>query len=404
MIDKLKLIIIFCIIVMFSPAYSCKASETSQFNLYCSNSNVEAGKNCLVEVFTKFPEFQNISAFRVKITFDTSNLEFENIYNKQGVTLANEFKSSVKGNTLTIIYVTSNEGINLTPNSDTEIFSLKFKAKANSVGSHSTITATFDGVSDYDINEIYAENPLPLNINIVDKIMSDCSLKDLVPSEGDLSPEFNPQIYNYDLTVPYSTKFIEFDALPNNPNAYAKVSRKNLNSAGSKTLIKITVTDSVTKDKSIYFVNVNRSSKPSSANDSNSSSENVNSQNSSGSTKNNSSSKGSSSYYSSDNYFNKDTDNDLSNSSLSQDDGSVDNNIENENVDSSETVPVNQDVSNSSDNPTNTSKTIVVKENKFNVFLAGFCMCCLMLIGGYFIHTVVKNYYSKKKNNVANNT
>lgn len=89
---------------------------------------------------------------------------------------------------------------------------------------------------------------------------------------------------------------------------------------------------------------------------------------------------------------------------MSQDDDSVDNNIENENVDSSETVPVNQDVSNSSDNPTNTSKTIVVKENKFNVFLAGFCMCCLMLIGGYFIHTVVKNYYSKKKNNVANNT
>lgn len=80
-------------------------------------------------------------------------------------------------------------------------------------------------------------------------------LLDLVPSSGELSPEFSPDHYSYTIQVPYEVQKMEFETRQTE-GASVSVNRKNLGSGGSTVDFIITV--SMGSQKTKYTVSVTR--------------------------------------------------------------------------------------------------------------------------------------------------
>ncbi len=86
-----------------------------------------------------------------------------------------------------------------------------------------------------------------------------CKLINLSPSEGKLTPSFNPDITEYNLNVSGDTKSIDFNTYPENDSLNVKVSRKKLFAPGKTTVVKIFVSNPWIKGlKKTYTVKVNR--------------------------------------------------------------------------------------------------------------------------------------------------
>ncbi len=117
--------------------------------------------------------------------------------------------------------------------------------------------------------------------NLVNNKNIDCRLKSISPSEGNLSPSFDPNIFNYELTVPKETQEIYFDVTPINESTAVKINRHKLGSKGTITYINITC-----KNKSqnlSYLIKVKRNACSSNSNEEDSTHNNT-TQNKKGST------------------------------------------------------------------------------------------------------------------------
>ena len=92
------------------------------------------------------------------------------------------------------------------------------------------------------------------------ELNSDASLLSLTPASGTLTPAFDPDIYQYNLTVPFEVTTMTFTAEAPEGATY-RVNRKNLGAGGSDTLFRITVTAEDGETKKEYHVTVHRSEK-----------------------------------------------------------------------------------------------------------------------------------------------
>ena len=92
------------------------------------------------------------------------------------------------------------------------------------------------------------------------ELNSDASLLSLTPASGTLTPAFDPEIYQYNLTVPFEVTTMTFTAEAPAGATY-RVNRKNLGAGGSDTLFRITVTAEDGETKKEYHVTVHRSEK-----------------------------------------------------------------------------------------------------------------------------------------------
>ena len=92
------------------------------------------------------------------------------------------------------------------------------------------------------------------------ELSADASLLSLTPASGTLTPAFDPDVYEYSLTVPFEVTTMTFTAEVPEGAAY-RVNRKNLGAGGSDTLFRITVTAEDGETKSEYQVTVHRSEK-----------------------------------------------------------------------------------------------------------------------------------------------
>lgn len=242
------------------------------------------GEEINLSVMFSCEEDINISAFRMCISFDKSKFIYKNIYSKDS---SSDFKTYENNNTLTIVYLTSERGIDIPKNSSTCLFELNFKTTSDSSIGTSAFSASADGLCNYDCTEIPCAYIEPITISKVEGEPANCNLSSLSAPGCILAPQFSPDITNYIINVAYSKSSIEFTATPEDPEASVSVSRKTLNAAGKSTNINITVKSPDSNSKKVYTVTVNRGVK-----DSSSSSE---SSKSSKSSKSNKSSKSSSS-------------------------------------------------------------------------------------------------------------
>ena len=92
------------------------------------------------------------------------------------------------------------------------------------------------------------------------ELNSDASLLSLTPASGTLTPAFDPDVYEYSLTVPFEVTTMTFTAEAPEGATY-RVNRKNLGAGGSDTLFRITVTAEDGETKSEYHVTVHRQEK-----------------------------------------------------------------------------------------------------------------------------------------------
>ena len=92
------------------------------------------------------------------------------------------------------------------------------------------------------------------------ELSADASLLSLTPATGNLTPAFDPEIYQYSLTVPFEVTTMTFTAEVPEGAAY-RVNRKNLGAGGSDTLFRITVTAEDGETKKEYHVTVHRQEK-----------------------------------------------------------------------------------------------------------------------------------------------
>src|SRR5699024_4286751 len=92
------------------------------------------------------------------------------------------------------------------------------------------------------------------------ELNSDAFLLSLTPATGTLTPAFDPDIYQYNLTVPFEVTTMTFTSEEPRVGAY-RVNRKNLGSGGSDTALEDTVTAADGETRQVYTVTVHRSEK-----------------------------------------------------------------------------------------------------------------------------------------------
>ena len=98
------------------------------------------------------------------------------------------------------------------------------------------------------------ETSLKINNPEIDK----CKLKNLIPDIGTLSPNFDPEIYEYDMIVDSDIKFLNFEAIPTLEHLDVRIAHRYLSAPGKYTDVTITVANPDLKLKETYTVHVYR--------------------------------------------------------------------------------------------------------------------------------------------------
>jgi hypothetical protein len=135
-----------------------------------------------------------------------------------------------------------------------EIFSVVFAVKNKVCSGTTSIHTNFKGL---DTNETVCSNDSKINIK-GNPGVDNCKLRALTSAQGNISPDFDPNVFNYTMEVPAETQDVDLNVTPASEDLSVKISRRKLAAAGKSTDIKITVSNKNLKTKSVYNVEVKR--------------------------------------------------------------------------------------------------------------------------------------------------
>lgn len=263
MLKCLKFLVCICLCTYLFCALNMvsEAEDTLQINMASDNVSPVSGEEFVIRLNFVPSKNINVAAYRLKVNFDSSKITYKGLYSN---IINDDFKSYVKGDKLTILYVTTEKGFSINAGTSKTVLELNFKVLSSCDIGSTEISATIDGLCDYDINEIPLPVIEPVIINVVQTGEGNCDLATLALNEYKLVPSFSSDITSYSVEVPYSKSTIEFTAVPLDEEATVKANRKTLKSAGTTTDIDLTVTSADKKTKKVYKVKVNRLDKESS--------------------------------------------------------------------------------------------------------------------------------------------
>lgn len=202
----------------------------------------------------------NLSAINMAIKFNDKNFKFKKAVISNGK--KTNLKSRQINGEISLLF-TDYDGMYFPDESETELFILDFIVNTDAEYSTNQITAEIFSAYDNSGNSVKFENNFSKFLNISPSDPSICEFLSLTPSEGELSPKFEPHLYNYTLDVLHDIKDIYFDFSLKNANCTVKINRHRLNAAGKITEIKITVSNKENGSVLVYNVKVNRAAKPS---------------------------------------------------------------------------------------------------------------------------------------------
>lgn len=189
--------------------------------------------------------YGKVSACVFVVSFDSGMIDFVDTQEISGGYLV----STLDGNELRTVYSSweGSEGLG----------SVSFEFKARK-GADTTDTRIEVSIEQVAAREAVQDIP-PVGVEYQGRPgeSSEAKLLSLSPSDGELEPEFSPDITQYKVSVPYSVEEMNF-GLSASPGAKVSVNRRKLGSGGSDTLFRLTVTaeDGVTKQ--VYSVDVHR--------------------------------------------------------------------------------------------------------------------------------------------------
>ncbi len=234
------------------------SDDTLAISLACDNPYPVSGEEITFSLNFLPSEPINVSAYRLKVKFDSSKLSYKGLYSYIN---NDDFKSYTKDGDLTVLFVTSENGVNLKSGSVQTMLELNFKVLSSCDIGPLEVSAVVDGLCDYDATAIPLPNIDPVEINVVQTGDANCDLATLSLDDYTITPAFSADITTYSVDVPYSKSTIEFITAPLDDTANVKANRKTLKSAGTVTDVNLTVTSADKKSKKVYTVKVNRLSK-----------------------------------------------------------------------------------------------------------------------------------------------
>ena len=374
-------IIIINLLVASGTCFKSYADEERSISFTSTiDSNHQApGGKIKLKIYSQSNFDDNISAFRLYLSFDNSRLSYKGIKVSDAMD-DGRFKLREENGSIVAIFLEDKQGLKAEKDKITSLFEVDFSISEDVMYDSTNIEAYVDSALDSNCNDINIYNSLNQNITISSPLPADTSLKSLSPNSGTLTPDFDSNITNYSIDVDSSIDSITFDAIPVDPAAIVKINKKSLGKQGSTTEISITVTSPDKNSSTVYSVNVNRllkettvsateSSKSASASTSSkkTSSSNSNTASSNSKTANSSSSKSASSSASSS----------KKSASASSSSTKPSSNQQIKSVKSSS--------SESNKNPyTEIGHNLVMKKNSFDVFLM-FILMCVCIFAAIFL-------------------
>lgn len=257
--DKIKTIIkskyfllnLLMIISIIFPAchaldYSIKISEPQE--AYNVNSAVYVGFEAKGRRRSDF-----LRPFKCRLYFDPNTLEYKKIICKNPVKRTDikveKFDNYVdifcSPNALRELYF---------PKGVSDIFDLVFTVNQKATTHKSDVTAEF---KPFNGENILNSQNITLNI-IGNPLLENCKLNFLEISEGNLSPEFSPNTYEYTATVPSYIKQLDIQAVPMCEDLSVKINKRNLNINEGTVDVTVTVSNKSLGIKSVYTIRVSR--------------------------------------------------------------------------------------------------------------------------------------------------
>ncbi len=242
---------IFCIILLILLSLNTKALSTESSII--GNKNVSPGESVSILFGTNQPAKYLPENFNVRIEFDAN--VFKNSptveYNDEIKQNYRHKKENINNNTVNLSFNLSRDHRYVKFNSKKDLFKINFTVKDNCKTNQTKVTIIKSE------NGAESSEVLTLNINQslnLSNCSADCKLNKLIPSQGHLSPEFNPDVHEYVLKVSQNTKYIDFDT---SAGGEVHINKRKLNAAGkSPTDIIITVYGNGRKNKNVYHVKV----------------------------------------------------------------------------------------------------------------------------------------------------
>lgn len=196
--------------------------------------------------------------YKIQVTFDDSKLKYKK-FNYKGSFKKKDLQIEKSENLLELNYCPEGKPIKRkTRKVKSESLEFIFAVKNTAPKCETLIESKFVNL---DTNE-----EKPINSKIVSLVgnpdLDKCKIKNLAPNTGNLIPDFNPEILDYEMTVEHNTKYIDFDVDPMMEDLKIKINRSKLKSAGEYTDISITVSNKKLKLKNTYNIKVYRKDKP----------------------------------------------------------------------------------------------------------------------------------------------
>lgn len=245
----------FTILMLFLKVSATEYTLETEFQKRSFEPNEQATMSFIIKSTepTLEPE-----PFKSEVKFDKDVLKYSKINCKNNIK-RNDIKIEKNDDKLTLVYNPKKLRNIIIKNNKCEIFDIVFTIKNKVCSDTSLIHTEFK-----NLNSGFVMCSSNSEINITgNSAMESCKLESLVPEIEDISPDFNPNIFQYSIEVPSETKNLDFYAVPMREDLAVKISRHKLAAAGKITNIKVTVSDKNLRIKSVYNIEVKRKSKDS---------------------------------------------------------------------------------------------------------------------------------------------
>ncbi len=251
--------IVFCL-----AGVSARAAEMTPFSICEKGSACPGGAFSIL--LQAAPSKESPAAFRASFSFDEDAFSYEGVTLSKGIT-QNEFFVG-NGSPLQCIYACDVEdGVASVLPGTIATYHFRVKDTVNE-GESFPFSLSISEVCDFSAQSLNLDTQQDLSIPIVnssnstDVDDSDPLLQDLSvtkPEGVSLSPDFSPEHLEYEATVPTDENEIWFSAQSAEEGSKITVNRHTLGTAGSTTVVRVTVKSADGKHSSEYQVQVSRS-------------------------------------------------------------------------------------------------------------------------------------------------
>lgn len=254
---------VFLLLLLFSVILRIPAHAATVPYFTYSVDKPSAARGELVKLQINAGQVPDTAAgFRMRVGYHAAALSFVRTETSSQIKSGTMVTNSVS-NPICSVYV-CNVDQGTAPQLSGNIISFVFQVRDGAPSGDTVINAHIDEVCNYAAKQLDVdiEENLTVSIEPPEEEPSDeAALSRLAPYNGELVPEFSPDVYQYRLSVDYTVESVEFYARAEEGGT-VKINRKSLLKPGTDTPIVATVTSADKANQVQYVVLVSRAERP----------------------------------------------------------------------------------------------------------------------------------------------